>query len=402
MKARDYLIGLITTQIQRTRLLLSCVFLLFLVGSGCSRPYSSPQVSVVLPPNGSTRFDGLIDLATPDAKIMWTHGVCRTGYAWVRSRTALIMASLGPSASVTDGPTRSYSVDNVPNRLIAYNKIFRQEADGKSRVLSVYFLVWSSMMDRSRLALRYDWENEYKHASLNRTLKRFFDECLVDAVVYLGAKGPKIRSAMQQAIKDAVADPVGGRVTDGLGFVSESLGSKIMADSIVAAAQDLVKHVAKARAFFMIANQIPLEDQADDDDTGPAEGRSGVGGTQLPDRNSSALARMLVKIRAARSEQLTSRRPDDKITVVAFSDPNDVLSQDLKSEFVRDPNAHVLNVTVSNAPTYAGWLEMPDAAHCGYGGNQQVINMVVTGSADRGETVPGDVLAFSCIPADRE
>jgi hypothetical protein len=81
-------------------------FLFFAAAAGCSKPYSSPVVSVVLPTNGATQFDGLLSLATPDEKIIWTHGVCPTDYKWVENRAALVQASLGPSASVTDGPSK--------------------------------------------------------------------------------------------------------------------------------------------------------------------------------------------------------------------------------------------------------------------------------------------------------
>jgi hypothetical protein len=321
----------------------------------------------------------------------------------VENRAALVQASLGPSASVTDGPSRTYAVDGVPDRVVVYNKIFHVTSGSQPHNLSVYFLIWSNMMDDSRNALSYDWSNAYVHASLNLTLKRFFDQCLVDAVAYVGAKGPKVRGAMQMALRDAMADPLSGNPSDGLSFVSESLGSKILYDSIVSAPPQLIASVAKVGGFFMIANQIPLEDQAEDSSVGHAGSAAAalaLEGVAPPRPRPNKLARLLAAIRESRRNQQVPRNVNGTITLVAFSDPNDLLSQDLKQEFIQDDASHVLNVTVSNADTYLGYAELPNLAHCGYGANQQVINMVVTGDPNHGDSVPNSVLSLACNASD--
>lgn len=373
--------------------LLAACLLLFLLAVVAAprvwtRPYSRPVVSVIVPANGSAKFDGLLSLATPDEKVIWTHGVCPTDYRWVKDRVALVLAAFGPSASVTDGPTRTYAVDGVPDRLLVYNKIFHVPSGSQHHNLSMYFVIWSNMMDDNRNALSYDWSNPLVHASFNRSLKRFFDRCLVDAMVYVGAKGPKVRSAIQMAMRDVMADTLGGNESDGLAIVSESLGSKILYDSIVSAPPDLVASLDKVSGFFMIANQIPLEDQAEDTSVGHA--------APVSPPNTSKVARLLATIRTSRSNRPVPRNVNGTITLVAFSDPNDAMSQDLKPEFIQDDAAHVLNIAVSNADTYFGYAELPNLAHCGYGANQQVINMVVTGDPNRGAPVPDSVLHLAC------
>jgi hypothetical protein len=62
-------------------------------------------------------------------------------------------------------------------------------------------------------------------------------------------------------------------------------------------------------------------------------------------------------------------RPSNRIQIVAFTDPNDLLSYRLTPEAVGNDGVQMANVIVSNAPTYLGFLERPDTAHCGYAGN---------------------------------
>jgi hypothetical protein len=368
---------------------------LSVVAAGCSEPYSTPQLSAAWPPNGSTQFTGLLGLATPNEKIVWTHGVCPTDFAWVQNRDALIRAALGPATTVTDnGLFKSYPVGGVPDRLLVYNRLYSIG----SKNLSIYFVIWSNMMDDNRNALSYDWNNQYTHASLNLSLKQFFDQCLVDAVAYDGAKGEMVRNVIQTALKDIVAVPFAGDYNDGFTVVTESLGSKIMFDSIAELDENLPKAIAKVNSFFMIANQIPLEDQASDTSVGIA----GIA-KSLPSSENMTIHRMLKLMRRIRKEHYGEPGvpgENDIFTIVAFSDPNDLLSQDLNSNFVSDDATHIINVTVSNADTYFGYLELPNLAHCGYGGNQKVINMVITSDPNAGQVVPNSALSLACSASD--
>lgn len=375
------------------------------LATACTTPYSTPQLSVAWPVNGDTKFKGLLGLATPDEKIVWTHGVCPTGEPWIQHRSDLVQAALGPGTTVSDNGFKSYPMGGAS--LLVDNRVFHLADNNGPHNLSIYFIVWSNATNDNRNALYYDWNNKYTHASLNLTLKQFFDDCLVDAIAYDGAKGEVIRAAMQLALRDVANDRVGGNDSDGFSVVTESLGSKIMLDSIVELGKQLPFSIAKANTFFMIANQIPLEDQASDTNFGGALRRGGAQKSDLPPAEGATLHRTLKLMRNIRSEYYhnipTSHgasRQDDIITLVAFSDPNDLLSQDLDYNFVSDDATHIINVTVSNADTYLGYLELPNLAHCGYGGNQKVINMVVTGNPNVGQPVPNGDLNLACGASD--
>lgn len=66
------------------------------------------------------------------------------------------------------------------------------------------------------------------------------------------------------------------------------------------------------------------------------------------------------------------------LTVVAFVDPNDLLSFRLVP---RSSHARVINFVVSNANTYGGYFETPDVAHCDYPHNGYVMHAIVFGYA---------------------
>ena len=84
----------------------------------------------------------------------------------------------------------------------------------------------------------------------------------------------------------------------------------------------------------------------------------------------------------ARRQALPGAGP---MTVVAFSDPNDLLSYRIVPEHLAEDlkEFRVINVLVSNDTTYFGYLERPDTAHCGYPWNPHVFGMLARGISSR-------------------
>ena len=66
-------------------------------------------------------------------------------------------------------------------------------------------------------------------------------------------------------------------------------------------------------------------------------------------------------------------------TVVAFTDPNDLLSYRLIPSVLDVARARLINVIGSNETTWLGFLERPDTAHCGYTWNATVIGLIAHG-----------------------
>lgn len=70
-----------------------------------------------------------------------------------------------------------------------------------------------------------------------------------------------------------------------------------------------------------------------------------------------------------------------EVFLVAFSDPNDLLTYELTVPTDRT----TVNVRVSNVKTWVGWVANPDGAHRGYLGNSEVWKLMSCGHPDRCE-----------------
>ena len=89
-----------------------------------------------------------------------------------------------------------------------------------------------------------------------------------------------------------------------------------------------------------------------------------------------SLQRLLQKRRAPVADR---RRTAAPLTLVAFSDPGDLLTWTLPPERYRDGGTGVFNVLVSNARTYFGLLEDPVRAHTEYLSNPDVGSLIACG-----------------------
>lgn len=117
----------------------------------------------------------------------------------------------------------------------------------------------------------------------------------------------------------------------------------------------------RLRLLVMVANQIPLLSLAGQQPTGNATAATSADSLQ---------------------QLLRQRRPQaaaSPLTLVAFTDPNDLLSYTLPPERYAAQGVTVYNIIVSNAPSYLGLLERPDLAHLDYLSNPDVGRLIACG-----------------------
>ena len=69
---------------------------------------------------------------------------------------------------------------------------------------------------------------------------------------------------------------------------------------------------------------------------------------------------------------------DGEIYLIAFSDPNDLLSYELREPL----DETTVNVRVSNSPTWLGLFENPEAAHTGYLERDEIWRLINCGVPD--------------------
>jgi hypothetical protein len=344
-----------------------------------TRPYANPVIAQE-PGGQDASFDGISQLIAEARQrgtmlhVLWTHGMCTHGLNWAADRATRIATALGGVATQT-GATEETGLTRVLYQFHAPAGEF-----------DATFVLWSPMTRPFKRELDFDLPGSdrvgsfpYHRASLNGMLKTKVNDCLSDAVVYAGQNGDPIRAAMKLAFCREIGgapaagpscDLTGAALDRPIALITESLGSKILLD----AAQAVYEEAADARAamtqrfasvqmIYLMANQIPLLDMAN---------------PVLP--HGSSLGHMIGMMNQARSGL-----PPDRLatmaapTVVAFTDPNDVLSYRLVSTMLDVSRARLINVIASNETTWFGLLEWPDSAHCGYAGNPAVIGLIARG-----------------------
>jgi hypothetical protein len=365
-----------------------------------SAPYATPVVES-LADGDDGAFDGLLNLAETSpgstVKVLWTHGMCTHPPNWVDGRMRRLVEAVG-------GTAETVSVRAVGSHG-ASMRTERISTGGKT--IEVMFLSWSPLTASYKAALAYDSltiDGGGVRATLNRELKGgLVNDCLTDVVVYGGPNGNNIRQAMNEAVCDALGgrfdgnecNVPGGASPTTLALITESLGSKLLCDAVLhiwnaannssdkTAVHRLAKSLAAAKVMYMLSNQVPLLDAAGSvalDKTlepGPA---------RAPPKMHTSAGDVFGLLSQARRLALPTTGP---MTVVAFSDPNDLLSYRIVPAHLAEDlkEFRVINVLVSNDTTYFGYLERPDTAHCGYPGNPHVFGMLARGY-QAGKTLP--------------
>lgn len=408
-----------------SRIFLTTLSLLAL--AGCDRPYNRPALEEPRPRDMTARptapFPGIEALMTgASLQVFWTHGMCTHDRDWAINRANLVARAMD-----AEHPIFSDEAVAVPKRQPRDEDAFKVKATIRSAkgTTDITYLIWSPMTKQYKGMVTFDnstddnppGENPYIRAKLNGDLKKgLMNDCLVDAVVYAGTNGDRIRKAMQNALCDALAGKFTNTQSCDLSsvndnrpliFVTESLGSKFLFDAIrdlwqeqsAAGKEALIQRLQSLRMLFMAANQIPLLDPAN-----PvlpiAEAAPSAAAPPAP---TNSLANTVNIIRSAKRAPRRSSPPPpglppqsipaplaalaDSWAVVAFTDPNDLLSYRLLPRFVgraddkerEADEPRLINIIVSNDDTILGYVERPDNAHCGYRWNPYVIGLMVKG-----------------------
>lgn len=277
-------------------------------------------------------------------------------------------------------------------------RISRHQSRDASREMLFYELTWSAIAEAERRAIAFDkaWEQSYKRAAVNRALKTFFNDVFPDPMIYLGVSRPKILSTVGQSLCwmfsgdwDSLPDEGDSLCRAGIQelvhqinedeyvLVSHSLGSRIVTDGLIATASltpDLETGPEgrviealrnKSLTLFMQANQLPLLQI----------GREAPPVTGQEHRYCQADG-------DRRDERLF-----EKLRIVAFSDPNDILSYSIPPSYVErymDSRLcpEVTNVAVNVAPVsdIAG-IEFanPGTAHADYENDPRLLGLITEG-----------------------
>ncbi|GJI99104.1 hypothetical protein RugamoR57_58220 [Duganella caerulea] len=357
------------TQIRRALLLI------VLTLCACSTPYRPPQ-----PLDANTTFPGLIDLAAraggKSADVLLVHGICTHDTSWAGVVVSQLMLPITAATSPTSA--RAAGTGGPQIQIVSSNVA---TSAGKLRFDA---LIWSPLTTPLKRQLCYDQTGKSSicegappftatRARLNARFKDgLIDDCLPDALVYQGVA----RDDIQRRMRDAILQVIGTSETSPevpLVVISHSMGSKILFDTLLRMSEEtpgspaaLVaqRAVDRLRLLVMAANQIPLLSLADQQ----------IGAATLAAAGPDSLQRLLQK-RLPGKRAVAAQR----LTLVAFTDPNDLLSYTLPADRYAGEGVVVYNILASNAPTYFGLLERPDYAHLNYLTNPDVGRLITCG-----------------------
>ena len=369
--------------------------------AACSTPFRPPKFAAR--DGGSTDFPGIAQLVadapSQTLDVLLVHGMCTHDGEWATHAIGRLDRQLGGSG------TPAVSEHAVPDTKIT---LYRATLAGPGGTVRANALLWSPIVTPLKQQLCFDQTEKsarcrsarpvapaypYQRAALNADLKDgLLDDCLADVLVYQGRSRKAISEQIQLAILATASEAnldgkaaarAAAAAQRGLVIVTESLGSKITFDAIHAlifnpqedeAMQTAGKQtLARTVQIFMAANQLPMLALADQTLPGTPQPRSAE--YEFPKDPLAALMQMMKNtIKSKGAASLGDSTPQ----VIAFTDPNDLLSWILVPSTQAGDYA-VVDVVVSNAPTLLGQFESPDAAHRDYLTNDDVIKLITHG-----------------------
>jgi len=292
---------------------------------------------------------------------------------------------------------------DFPRKDLGTLRVRRLLNKDKNRELLFYELTWSAISNPEKKKLAYDTSGKYSYqrAEVNQMLKQFFNDTSPDSMIYLGKSRELILASFRTAFcwmagrnwaslpksseaKQCEVDTqmFGNLTRDNYAIVSHSLGSRIVIDgmqSIVTRMSDTYSpELASVKAafienfqqknipFYMMSNQLPLLEM-------------GQAAPKIVGQNDAYCI--------PDSEEYKNRLVQ-KISIIAFSDPNDLLSYGIPQDFVQthlDSRlcAEITNVTINVAHVMdmfgMGKFANPLTAHTGYDSDDRVVALIAKG-----------------------
>lgn len=230
---------------------------------------------------------------------------------------------------------RRIGVDNdipIPEGPVTSNLRVRQFANGANR-LCTYELTWSPVTEaiKTNQFGPVDWapHQVYIRQIVNNSLKTgLMDRNLSDVVLYVGKFRPLIQLPITNAIYRMVAD---SSPNDPISILTHSLAGYMVIDTLSTmyesgSGRDVAaNYAAHVKQLFMMANQMPILNLSDQTNF---------------DSNCGVIAGKLGPLMKNQNPAVNEKH---QIQIVAFSDPNDLLSYKLRKCDIQEDRAPVLD-----------------------------------------------------------
>jgi hypothetical protein len=290
-----------------------------------------------------------------------------------------------------------------PGRNLGEVNVTRLTDEGRRRDLLFHELTWSPITEPDKELIAFDKEQDYvlRRAAVNQAMRSFVNDIAPDPLAYAGQKREPILVSVTQAIcwmvsaswsdlpeltegKSCGADlpGFGSRITDDFVLVTHSLGSRATLDALQRLTNVPVTDDPRVRRLadrlkerevqvFMLSNQLPLLEAGREGQqvTGQAPAYCGPGAPKAAGRFFG------------------------RTGIVAFSDPNDLMSYPVPDRFAERYIEsrlcpQVTNVTINVAAVSSllgvGEVANPLSAHTGYDADERVGALIAKGAGHPG------------------
>ncbi|MCK4841477.1 MAG: hypothetical protein KAT04_06290 [Methylococcales bacterium] len=347
-------------------------------------------------------FDGLnphLKKQKGKMKVLMVHGVGDHKPGYSTEFFEKLAKALELSVTSRKHKNIRLSDENNPQKTLGNLRINRFLSKDRAKELLFYELTWSDITAKEKEVLAYDSSGEYsfRRTEVNDLMKRFANDTGPDPIIYLGESRADILLSFTQSFcwmaygnwNDLPTDTKRFCKTpnilsinnDQYAFVSHSLGSRIVIDGmqsiatmlgnksgsnvkIKIAISEALKH--KEIPIYMMSNQLPMLQL----------------GRKPPEVSNQKKAYC-----DAKGEQYYQRMLT-KTPIIAFSDPNDLLSYAIPPGFVEkyiDSRlcVDVTNININVAHVYdifgLGEVANPMDAHIGYDTDDRIVALIANG-----------------------
>jgi len=309
-------------------------------------------------------------------------------------------------AKELDLPAMSVQYKNItltsriePGKNLGNLRINRLLSKDRRKELLFYELTWSVITAKQKEVLAYDNSGEYsfRRAEVNNLMKKFSNDTGPDPIIYLGESREDILVSFGQSfcwmtksnwndLPDDVMQACSfnddsaakNMLIDQYAFISHSLGSRITIDGMQRIASLLDQRDAdftqalksKEIPIYMMSNQLPMLQL----------------GRKMPDVSNQKSAYCQV------NGEKYNQRMLAKTPIIAFSDPNDLLSYAIPHGFVEKYLDSRLCIDVTNVNINVatildafglGKFANPIDAHVGYATDDRVIALIAKGIGNK-------------------
>jgi hypothetical protein len=343
-------------------------------------------------------------------RILMVHGVGDHIPGYATQFQAKLAKEMGLNARSASPKNIELQNPVFPGRELGNLRVSRLANKENGKEVLFYELTWSVITRKEKELLAYDisGEYDYRRAAFNAMLKKFSNDAMSDPLMYAGTNRELIQAAFGQSfcwmlkddwddlpasgghacleLTDAAADRV---INDDHIFISHSLGSRITTDGLQRIAGILprqeqfllergAEHVKmsispkiieafrpKRIPIFMMSNQLPMLQLGRE----PPEVVGQEADYCRPDGRHY------------------NQRMVSETSIIAFSDPNDLLSFGIPPGFRErflDSRvcADITNISINVAPiidAFGMTLARPGSAHIGYDKDERVVALIAKG-----------------------